>query len=76
MLPYSACEKSKKACVVLDSKSRRCRECVRRGFSRYNVSSVPAKSLNTLMQEEEKLKLEREAAFRSVIKSMARVNRL
>jgi hypothetical protein len=49
MLPYSACEKSKKTCVVLDSKSRRYRECVRRGFSRYDVSSVLVKSLDMLM---------------------------
>ncbi len=76
MLPCSACAKSKVACVVLDSKSRRCRECVRRGFSRCDVSSIPARSLNILIKEEEKLKLEREAAFRSAVKSIARVDRL
>jgi hypothetical protein len=76
MLPCSACEKSKKSCVVLNSKSRRCRECVRRGFSCYDVSGVPARSLDALIREEEKLKLEREAAFRSAVESMARVDRL
>ncbi len=76
MLPCSACKKSKKTCVVLDSKSRRCRECVRRGFARYDVSSVLARSLATLIKKEEKLKLEQEAAFRLAIKSIARVDRL
>ncbi len=40
------------------------------------MSSIPAKSLNTLIKEEEKLKLEREAAFKVTIESIARVNRL
>ncbi len=76
MLPYSACKKSKKTCIILDSKSHRCGECVRRGFARYDVSGVPAGSLAILIKEEEKLKLEREAAFRLAVKSMARVDRL
>ncbi len=76
ILPYSACEKLKKTCVVLDLKSRRYRECVRRSFARCDVSSVPARSLTILIKEEEKLKLEQEAAFCSAIKSMARVDRL
>ncbi len=76
ILPYSACKKLKKTCVVLDSKSRRCGEYVRRGFARCDVSSVPAESLAILIKEEEKLKLEREAAFCLAIKSMAWVDRL
>ncbi len=76
MLPCSAYTKLKVACVVLDSKSRRYRECVCRGFSRCNVFSIPAKSLNTLIKEEEKLKLEREAAFKVAVESIARVDRL
>ncbi len=76
MLPYSACEKLKKTCVILDSKSRRCRECVRRGFARYDVSSVLAESLAILIKKEEKLKLEQEAAFCLAVKSIARVDRL
>ncbi len=76
MLPCSACAKSKVACVVLDSKSRRCRECIRCGFSCYDISSIPAKSLNTLIKEEEKLKLERETAFKVAVESIARINRL
>ncbi len=76
MLPYSAYVKSKVACVVLDSKSRRCREYVRRSFSRCDMSSIPARSLNALIKEEEKLKLEREAAFKVAVESMARVDRL
>ncbi len=76
MLPCSAYTKSKVACVVLDSKSRRYREYIRRGFSRCDVSSIPARSLNTLIKEEEKLKLEREAAFKVAVESITRVNRL
>ncbi len=76
MLPYSTCKKLKKTCVVLDSKSRRYRECVCRGFACYDVSSVPAGSLVILIKEEEKLKLEREAAFCLAVKSMAWVDRL
>ncbi len=76
MLSYSFYKKLKKTCVILNSKSRRCRECVRRGFAYYDVSSVSAGSLAILIKEEEKLKLEREAAFCLVIKSIARVDRL
>ncbi len=76
ILPYNACERLKKTCVILDSKSRRYRECVRRSFARYDMSSVSAGSLAILIKEEEKLKLEREAAFCLVIKSIARVDRL
>jgi hypothetical protein len=74
MLPCSAYTKSKVAYVVLDLKSHRCRECVRRGFSYYDVSSILVRSLNTLIKEEEKLKLEREAAFKVAVESIARVN--
>jgi hypothetical protein len=38
------------------------------------MSSIPAKSLNMLIKEEEKLKLERETAFKVTIESIARVN--
>ncbi len=40
------------------------------------MSGVPTSSLAILIKEEEKLKLEQEAAFYSAIKSIARVNRL
>ncbi len=76
MLPYSTCEKSKKTYIILDSKSRRCREYVRRSFACCDVSGVPAGSLAILIKEEEKLKLEREAAFCLAVKSMAWVDRL
>ncbi len=76
MLPCSAYAKSKVAYIVLDSKSRRYREYIRRSFSCYNMSSIPARSFNTLIKEEEKLKLEREAAFKVTIESITRVNRL
>ncbi len=76
MLPYSAYKKSKKPCIILNSKSCYYRECIRRSFSYYNVSGVLTRSLNTLIQEEEKLKLERKAVFYSTIKSIARVDQL
>ncbi len=76
ILPYNTCKKLKKTCIILDSKSRRCREYVRRGFARYNMSSIPTRSLAMLIKEEEKLKLEREAAFCLAVKSIARVDRL
>ncbi len=76
ILPYSTCKKLKKTCVILDSKSRRYREYVRRGFARCDVSSVSTRSLAILIKKEEKLKLEREAAFCLAIKSIARVDRL
>ncbi len=76
MLPCSAYKKLKKTCVVLNSKSRRCREYICRGFSRCDVSGIPARSLNILIKEEEKLKIEREAAFWSAVKSIARVDQL
>jgi hypothetical protein len=76
MLPCSTCKKLKKTYIILDSKSRRYRECVRRGFARCDVFSIPARSFAMLIKEEEKLKLEQEAAFCLAIKSIARVNRL
>ncbi len=76
ILPYNTYKKLKKTCVILDSKSYQYKEYVRRGFARYNISSILIKSLAILIKEEEKLKLEREAAFCLAIKSMARVDRL
>ncbi len=76
ILPCNTYKKLKKTYVVLDSKSRRYRECIRRSFARYDVSSIPARSLAILIKEEEKLKLEREAAFCLAIKSIARIDRL
>ncbi len=40
------------------------------------MSSIPTRSLAMLIKEEEKLKLEREAAFCLAVKSIARVDRL
>jgi hypothetical protein len=74
MLLYSAYKKLKKPYIILNSKSYYYKECIRRGFSYYNVSSISTKSLNTLIREEERLKLEREAAFCSIVKSIARID--
>ncbi len=61
---------------VLQEKSKRCRECVRRGFARYNVSSVPAKNLDKLIREDERLTIERELALSQAIEALACTKRL
>ncbi len=63
-------------CKVLQEKSKRCRECVRRGFARYNVSSIPAKNLDKLIREDERLTIERELALSQVIEVLACAERL
>ncbi len=65
MLPCSACVKARKPklCKVLLEKLKRCRECVRRGFARCDVSSVLARNLDKLIREDERLNTERELAL-------------
>jgi hypothetical protein len=65
MLPCSVYVKARKPklCKVLPEKSKRCSEYVRRGFAYYNVSSVPAKNLDKLIREDERLTIERELAL-------------
>jgi hypothetical protein len=65
MLLCSACVKAGKPelCKVLQEKSKQCGECVRRGFARCDVSSVPAGNLDKLMREDERLTAERELAL-------------
>ncbi len=57
ILPCSACVKfsKSKSYKVLANKSKRCREYVRRGLPRYNVSGVPAGNLSRLIKEDERL---------------------
>jgi hypothetical protein len=45
---------------VLLEKSKQYRECIQRGFARYDVSSVPTKNLDKLIREDERLTIERE----------------
>ncbi len=58
ILSYSTYKKLKKTYVILDLKSRRYKEYVRRSFACYDMSSIPTRSLAILIKEEEKLKLE------------------
>ncbi|CAM6002694.1 unnamed protein product [Sphagnum balticum] len=78
MLPCSACAKSGKSesCKVLANKSKRCRECVRRGLPRCDVSGVPAGNLSRLIKEDERLQTEREAALAEALEALARAERL
>ena len=85
MIPCSSCASSEppRACVVLSGASVRCSECVRRGFTRCDVRGVAAGSLSALMEEEERLKLEQDAALEAhqsalnlALESLARVQRL
>ncbi len=61
---------------VLQEKSKQYRECVRRGFARYDVSSVPARNLDKLIREDERLTIERELALSQAIEALARTKRL
>ncbi len=65
MLLCSAYVKARKPELykVLPEKSKQCRECVQRGFAYYNVSSVPARNLDKLIREDERLNTERELAL-------------
>ncbi len=65
MLPCSVYVKAGKPelCKVLPEKSKRCRECIRRGFAHCNVSSIPARNLDKLIREDERLTTERELAL-------------
>ncbi len=78
MLSYSACVKARKPelCKVLQEKSKRYRECVQRGFARYDVSNIPAKNLDKLIREDERLTAERELALSQVIEALACAKRL
>ncbi len=65
MLPCLVCVKASKPdlCKVLLNKSKQCRECVRRGFACYDVSSMSTKSLDKLIREDKRLSAERELAL-------------
>jgi hypothetical protein len=65
MLLYSAYVKARKPKLykVLPEKSKQYRECVQRGFARYNISSIPTKNLDKLIREDKRLTIERELAL-------------
>jgi hypothetical protein len=65
MLPCSAYIKARKPKLykVLPEKSKQYRECIQRGFTYYNVSSIPTKNLDKLIREDKRLTIERELAL-------------
>ncbi len=65
MLPCSAYIKARKPELykVLPEKSKQYRECVQRGFARYNVSSILTRNLDKLIRKDERLTTERELAL-------------
>ncbi len=65
MLLYSAYVKARKPELykVLQEKSKQYREYVQRGFTCYDMSSIPAKNLDKLIREDERLTTERELAL-------------
>jgi hypothetical protein len=65
MLPCSTYVKARKPELykVLPEKLKRCREYVQRGFTYYNMSSIPAKNLDKLIRKDKRLNTERELAL-------------
>ncbi len=65
MLLYSAYIKARKPKLykVLLEKLKQYREYIRRGFARYNMSSIPARNLDKLIREDKRLTTERELAL-------------
>jgi hypothetical protein len=65
MLLCSAYVKARKPKLykVLPEKLKRYREYIQRGFTYYNVSSVPTRNLDKLIREDERLTIERELAL-------------
>ncbi len=65
MLLYSVYIKAGKPelCRVLLEKSKQYRECIQRGFTYYNMSSIPTRNLNKLIREDKRLTIKRELAL-------------
>lgn len=74
-MPCSNCVRYNRQCVVLGDRSQRCGECVRRG-TRCDALQASVNDLQSLRLEEERLKLERDAAFESAMANLARVREL
>ena len=72
VMPCSNCVRYNRRYVVLNTKSQRYGECVRRG-SKYNALQVSVSDLESLRLEEERLKLERDLVFETVIAGLERV---
>jgi hypothetical protein len=76
MFPCSNCERNSRHCVASSEEgSARCSECARRGI-KCDVEGIPIGDWDALNREEIHLKNERDAAFRSAMESLARMERL
>jgi len=71
-MPCSNCVRYSRRCVILNAKSQRCGECVRRG-SKCDALQASISDLESLRLEEERLKLERDLAFEAAMAGLERV---
>jgi hypothetical protein len=71
-MPCSNCARYNRRCVILNTKSQRCGEYIRRG-SKYNALQASISDLESLRLEEERLKLERDLAFEAAMAGLERV---
>ncbi|TVY12475.1 hypothetical protein LARI1_G009627 [Lachnellula arida] len=74
-MPCSNCNRYHRRCVVLNGKSQRCGECVRRG-AKCDALQASIDDLQDLRLEEERLKFERDTAFEAAMAGLARVREL
>ncbi|KAK0101600.1 hypothetical protein ONS95_008629 [Cadophora gregata] len=74
-MPCSNCIRYHRNCVVLNEKSQRCGECVRRGV-KCDALQVSIDDLQSLRMEEDRLKFERDMAFEAAMAGLARVREL
>ena len=74
-MPCSNCVRYKRECVVLESKSQRCREYVCHG-SKYDALKASVKDLSNIRREEERLKFECDVAFKAAMAGLAKVREL
>jgi len=74
-MPCSNCVRYQRRCVVLQHKSQRCGECVRRGV-RCDAFQASVDDLQNLRLEEDRLKYERDTAFEAAMAGLTRVREL
>jgi hypothetical protein len=74
-MPCSNCVRYHRNCVVLNEKSQRCGECVRRGV-KCDALQTSVDDLQSLRMEEDRLKFERDMAFEAAMAGLARVREL
>ncbi|CAG8971363.1 hypothetical protein HYALB_00006912 [Hymenoscyphus albidus] len=75
IMPCSNCRRYNRKCFVLNNKSQKCGECVRRGV-RCDALQSANDDLQSIRLEEERLKFERDMAFEAAMAGLARVREL